>query len=101
MHHENYTNHEAVPQNSAPHNELETIKNEILAKMNEGKHKSLPWGSVAVTAILGILTLISVAQMAGSVYIFNKLKSGNLGPSTTSAPQANSPQNAPAMVGGC
>ena len=82
------------------HNEMETIKNEISAKMGETKNKNLPWGNVVITVILGVLTLVSVGQMVESVYIFNKLKSDNIAPST-SAPQTNSPQNAPDMVGGC
>ncbi len=80
--------------------DLEAIKNEITTKLGSD-HKSLPWGNITVTVILGVLTLVSVAQMVGSVYIYNKLKSGNIGPSTTSAPQTGSLQNAPNMVGGC
>ncbi len=86
--------------NTTNHSELEAIKNEIVTKMGETNRKSLPWGSTLITVILGVLTLVSVGQMVESVYIFNKLKSGNIGPST-GAPQSNSPQNAPDMVGGC
>jgi hypothetical protein len=96
----NTPNQQPMPQHSTPHNELEAIKNEITTKMAMPANKSLPWGSVTVTVILGALTLVSVAQMAGSFYVFNKLKSGNIGPST-GAPAASSPQSAPDMVGGC
>ncbi len=97
--HDHTTNNESTPQNNTPHNELEAIKNEIKTKMT-GENKSLPWNSIVVTVVLGTLTLFSVGQMVESVYIFNKLNSGNIGPST-GAPAASSPQNAPDMVGGC
>jgi len=92
--------HEAAPQTTTAHSELDAIKNEINAKLGEKNHKSLPVGNILVTVLLGVLTLVSVGQMVESVYIFNKLKSGNIAPST-SAPQTNSPQSAPDMVGGC
>ncbi|TSC84233.1 MAG: hypothetical protein G01um101413_528 [Parcubacteria group bacterium Gr01-1014_13] len=98
--HDHTTNQQPMPENNTPHNELEAIKNEVTAKMAETKDKNLPWGNITVTVILAALTLMSVGQTVESVYIFNKLKSGNIGPST-GAPQANSPQNAPDMVGGC
>lgn len=82
------------------HNEMETIKNEINTKMAEAKYKNMPWNNIVVTVILGVLTLVSVGQMVESVYVFNKLKSGNIGPAT-GATQTNSPQSAPDMVGGC
>lgn len=94
------TDQQPIPQNSAPHNELEAIKNEVSAKMAEAKNKNLPWSNIVVTVVLGALTLMSVGQTVESFYIFNKLKSGNIGPST-GAPTASSPQNAPDMVGGC
>lgn len=88
-------------QHTTPSSELETIKNEIITKIgNPTVHKSLPLGNILVTVILGVLTLVSIGQTVESVYIFNKLKSGNIGPST-GAPQSNSLQNAPSMVGGC
>lgn len=82
------------------HSELDAIKNEITTKTS-GERKSLPWSSIIITVILGTLTIFSVAQMASSVYVFNKLKSGNLGPSTSGDSSGNSIQSAPAMVGGC
>ncbi len=97
---EQNTNHQPMPQNNNPHNELEAIKNEIHSKMSGNYNKTLPWGNIVVTVVLGVLTLVSVGQMVESVYVFNKLKSGNIGPST-GAPAANSPQGAPDMVGGC
>ncbi|HSR89648.1 MAG TPA: hypothetical protein VLK22_04655 [Candidatus Udaeobacter sp.] len=82
------------------HNELENIKNEIITKMGEGHRKSLSWNNTLITVILGVLTLVSIGQMAESIHILNKLKSGNFG-SSSSASQVTSPQDAPAMVGGC
>lgn len=104
MHNDNCNNcdsHKAAPQTNTTHSELETIKNEINAKLGERSSKGLPVGSILVTVILGVLTLVSVGQMVESVYIFNKLKSGNITPASNSAPQTNSPQSAPDMVGGC
>ena len=94
------TNTQPAPQNNTTQSQLDAIKTEIAAKLGGNKDKNLPWGNIVVTVILGALTLISIGQMVDSVYIFNKLKSGNFGPST-GAPQTNSPQSAPDMVGGC
>lgn len=80
--------------------ELEKLRNEITAKLNERQHKTLPWNNITVTVILGVLALISVAQMAASVNIFNKLKTGDV-KASTGVPQNNSLQNQPDMVGGC
>lgn len=96
---EQTTNNQPMTQTN--HSELETIKNEIITKIeNPAVHKSLPLGNILVTVILGALTLVSIGQAVESVYIFNKLKSGNIGPSAGAA-QTNSLQNAPNMVGGC
>lgn len=95
------TNTQPIPQNNAPHNELEAIKNEIKTTLNSSHNKTLPWGNILITVVLGALTLMSVGQTVESVYIFNKLKSGNLGPSTGAPATVNSPQSAPDMVGGC
>lgn len=86
--------------NTTGHSELEAIKNEISTKLGEKNQKSLPFGNIAVTAILGVLTLVSLAQMMASVNIFNKLKTGEVNASS-GAPQINSVQNLPDMVGGC
>ena len=92
-----------TPQPVAPHNEMDAIKNEISAKLGDKSQKSLPWGNITVTVMLGALTLVSIGQMMASVNIFNKLKSGEVNASTgsASAPQNNSVQNLPDMVGGC
>ena len=82
------------------HNELETLKNEIKTELENKNHKSLPFGNIAVTVMLGALTLVSLAQMMASVKIFNKLKTGEV-KASTGAPQINSVQNLPDMVGGC
>lgn len=81
--------------------ELKSIKNEIITELGNNKNsKRLPFGNIAVTVMLGALTLISIAQMMTSVNIFNKLKSGEVKASSR-APQSNSVQNLPDMVGGC
>lgn len=85
--------------NTTVHSELDTIKNEINVNLNK-KNKTLPWNSIAITAILGALTLVSIAQTLASVKIFNKLKTGEV-KASTGAPQNNSVQNLPDMVGGC
>jgi len=89
-----------MPQNNVPHSELEAIKTEISAKLGDKNHKSLPFGNIAVTVMLGALTLVSVAQMVASVNIFNKLKTGEV-KASSGASQSNSAQNLPDMVGGC
>ena len=89
-----------MPQNNVPHSELEAIKTEISAKLGDKNHKSLPFGNIAVTVMLGVLTLVSVGQMMASVKIFNKLKTGEV-KASTGAPQTNSVQSLPDMVGGC
>lgn len=81
-------------------NELDTIKNEITTELGNKDKKSLPWGNTAVSVILGVLALISIAQMMASVSIFNKLKTGEVNAST-GAPVNNSVQSQPDMVGGC
>lgn len=87
-------------QNNTPHSELEALKKEITTKIGSASNKTVSWGNTFVMVILGVLTLVSVGQTVESVYIFNKIKSGNIGPSA-GAPAATSPQNAPDMVGGC
>ena len=84
-------------------NQLEAIKNEISTKLGDKNPKILSFGNIAVTVMLGALTLVSLAQMMASVKIFNKLKTGEVKASTgsSSAPQSNSIQNLPNMVGGC
>lgn len=90
-------NHTVSPQ---PTNELEALKTEITAKLeNKDAKSALPWGSLAVTAVLGVLALVSVAQMAQTAYIFNKVRSGDLKTTGASAPTALDSQ--PEMVGGC
>lgn len=82
---------------------LDSLKNEIKTELSNKNNKNLPWGNVTVTVMLGVLTLVSIAQMVSSVNIFNKLKTGEVKASTGSsaAPQSNSTQNLPDMVGGC
>jgi hypothetical protein len=83
------------------HSELETIKNEITTKLGDKNHKKvLPFGNIAITVMLGALTIISIAQMVASITVFNKLKTGEVRASS-GASQTNSVQNLPDMVGGC
>lgn len=89
-----------MSQNNAPHGEMESLKSEIKTELENKNHKSLPFGNIAVTVMLGVLTLVSVGQMMASVNIFNKLKSGEV-KASTGVPQNNSVQNLPDMVGGC
>lgn len=92
--------HNEMPQNNSNHSELEKIKAEISTKLSEKSEKSLPFGNIVVTAMLGVLTLVSLGQMMASVNIFNKLKSGEI-KASSGAPQTNSVQDLPDMVGGC
>ncbi|MEK7680792.1 MAG: hypothetical protein AAB348_01980 [Patescibacteria group bacterium] len=81
-------------------NELETLKTEITSKLDNKEPKaSLPWGSLAVTIVLGILALVSIAQMAQTVSVYNKIKSGDL--KSTGTPAPSSVDSQPSMVGGC
>lgn len=91
-------NHGAAPQ---PTSELDVLKNEITAKLeNKNAKNSLPWGSLSVTIVLGALALVSIAQMAQTAYIFNKVRSGEL--KTTGAASAPTGLDSqPSMVGGC
>lgn len=81
-------------------NEIAELKAEILGSLKEKENKSaLPWGSLLVTIILAVLTLLSVAQTAQSVVLLSKIKNGNVNLGG-SAPAA-SVQDVPDMVGGC
>ena len=94
------TEHETT-QSTAPASELELLKSEIKTELDKKSYKTnLPWGNIAVTVILGILTLVSVAQMLVTINIFNKLKTGEVNAST-GAPVNSSVQDQPDMVGGC
>ncbi len=88
------------PEQQPASNPLEAIKNEIAASLNDKNKKPVPWNNIMVTAVLGVLTLVSLGQMAASVSIFNKLKGGEV-KASTGAPQNNSLESQPDMVGGC
>ena len=81
-------------------NPLESLKNEISHKLTDENKKSISWNSVIVTAVLGVLTVVSLGQMMASVNIFNKLKGSEVNAST-GVPQNNSLESQPDMVGGC
>ena len=87
-------------QAATPATGLEALKNEVGSKLAGQNNKPMPWGNVAVTVILGALTLVSLGQMMASVSIYNKLKTGEV-KASTGAPQTNSVQSLPDMVGGC
>ncbi len=90
------------PEQNNSSNPLEAIKNEITASLNDKNKKSIPWNNIVITTVLGVLTLVSMAQMAASVKIFNKLKGGVIpANASTGVPQNNSLESQPDMVGGC
>lgn len=83
---------------------LAELKNEILNSINQERRSPLPWGSVTISIVLGLLALISVVQAVQSASLYGKLKSGNLNSAAGSA--ATSPANGsatslPNQVGGC
>ncbi|MBI4992690.1 MAG: hypothetical protein HZC26_00940, partial [Candidatus Magasanikbacteria bacterium] len=97
LHNEHKEHHEETK--SAP-NEIEQLKAEILGTLeNKAEKPKLPWGSLSVTIVLAILTLLSVIQTIQSAMLLSKIKSGNVNLSG-SAPAASA-QDAPDMVGGC
>lgn len=83
--------------NAAP---LDSLKNEISAKLNDGQKKSVSWNSMIITIVLGVLTVVSLGQMFASITIFKKLKAGDV-QASTGIPQNNSLEALPDMVGGC
>lgn len=91
------------PEQQPVSNPLEAIKNEITASLNDKNKKPVAWNNILITTILGVLTIVSLGQMAASVKIFNKLKNGGISPAnaSTGAPQNNSLESQPDMVGGC
>ncbi|OGH92529.1 MAG: hypothetical protein A2534_03915 [Candidatus Magasanikbacteria bacterium RIFOXYD2_FULL_39_9] len=99
-HHDHCANcneHKASTASASP---LDSLKNEITAKLNDPSKKSLPWNNVMITAVLAVLTLVSLSQMAASVAIFTKLKTGSV-QAASGAPQNSSLEALPDMVGGC
>ena len=91
------------PEQKSTNNALESIQQEISSKLNDQHKKSIPWNNILVTAVLAVLTLVSLAQMMASINIFNKVKKGGIGPvnASTGIPQNNSLESLPDMVGGC
>ena len=91
------------PEQQPASNPLEAIKNEITASLNDKNKKPVAWNNILITTVLGVLTLVSMAQMAASVKIFNKLKTGSISPAnaSTGVPQNSSLDSQPDMVGGC
>lgn len=93
----NCTEHKAPTVSASP---LDSLKNEITAKLNNPTKTSLPWNNIMVTAVLATLTFVSLSQMAASIAIFTKLKTGSV-QATSGAPQNSSLEALPDMVGGC
>ncbi|MBP6859817.1 MAG: hypothetical protein KBC69_04350 [Candidatus Magasanikbacteria bacterium] len=89
-----------MTEQNPPSSPLDSIKNEISSKLNDPAKKTLSWNNILVTAVLGVLTLVSLGQMAASITIFNKLKGSDVNAST-GVPQNNSLEALPDMVGGC
>lgn len=84
---------------TAPVSDLEALKKEINTNLNSpAVHRDLPWGSLIISVVLGLLALISIAQAAQTALIYNKMKSGDF---KASGSAANQTQNLPNMVGGC
>lgn len=85
--------------------ELNKLKEEIVKKsvLPEKEKKKLAWDSVAVTAVLVVLTAASIMQSLQSRAILEKIESGNLKSTSGSASPAlpSSLDNLPDMVGGC
>lgn len=79
---------------------LDSIKNEITAKLNSPEKKSVSWNNVMVTGVLGVLTIVSLGQMLASITIFNKLSTNGV-QAASGAPQTDSLEALPDMVGGC
>ncbi|MBI4427291.1 MAG: hypothetical protein HY569_02315 [Candidatus Magasanikbacteria bacterium] len=91
--------HQSAEARETP-NEIQQLKAEILSTLeNKAEKPKLPWGSLSVTIVLALLTLLSVVQTAQSAILLSKIKSGNVNLGG-SAPAA-SVQDAPDMVGGC
>lgn len=79
---------------------LDQLKNEILSSIGKERRAPLPWGSVTVSVILGVLAIISLVQAVQSASLYNKLKSGDL-KSTAAAPASGTGSSLPSQVGGC
>lgn len=80
---------------------LSELKEQIINELKEDKPKkssSLNWNSAIVTLALVLLAVLSLAQVAQSAQIYNKIKSGALNAASTGA---NNAPSAPDMVGGC
>ena len=85
--------------------DLEMLKNEILKEVKPGKNKKrLHWGSVAITVVLMLLTLVSITQAVQSANILDKIENGAIKPASTGNSENALPsslQDLPDMVGGC
>lgn len=94
----------SLPAPTANSAALAELKNEILNGISQERRRPLPWGSVTISIVLGLLALISVAQALQSASLYDKLKSGNLNSTAGSAatnPVNGSATSLPSQVGGC
>ncbi len=80
---------------------LDELKNEILKSINKERRAPLSWGSLTVSIVLGLLSVISLVQVVQSASLYNKLKSGDLKPTIAPTPVQGSGQSLPSQVGGC
>lgn len=97
LHEEHHVGHHEEIK-SAP-NEIEQLKTEILNTLQNKKEKMrLPWGSLSVTIVLGVLAVLSVVQTIQSAVLLSKIKGGNLNADIAAS---TSLDEAPDMVGGC
>ncbi|MBI5729384.1 MAG: hypothetical protein HY983_04080 [Candidatus Magasanikbacteria bacterium] len=81
-------------------NEYEELKNEILNNLKKERRAPLPFSSVTVSVVFGLLALISLVQVVQSASLYSKLKSGDLKPAAAS-PASGPVSSLPSQVGGC
>ena len=101
-----HKNHAAAGQSANPARQpdrgpdnSEDLKKELLNGINSQRRAPLSWGSVTVSAVLGLLAVLSIAQTAQSVSLYNQLKSGDL--KSAASPAGGAAPSLPNQVGGC
>lgn len=85
------------------------LKEEILKELKrekQGKKRKFNWASVTVTAVFGILMVVSLAQAVEIISIWKKIQNGAVSAATAARPAASAPtssaiESLPNMVGGC
>lgn len=86
--------------------DLERIKSEIIKEIAPAKKsKGVAWGNTAISAILVLLMIFSVAQAVQSFTIWQKIETGAIKPvnaqATTNTSLPANLNSLPNMVGGC